>query len=130
MTPRIWISLTAAGAVFLAVFGLYWKGRFDAAAQSAAHVEAARTEAAVSHLETRGERELAGRVEIVVRRREAATAALTDLAATVTKAFDADEPLDPDRIARLREFDRRLCDQAELAGCAAPDDAGRGGPPV
>jgi hypothetical protein len=128
MTPRIWFALAAAGSVLAAILGLYWKGRFDAAARSAVRIEAAR--AAVSRLETQGERELAARVEIVVRQREAASAALTDLAATATKAADADEPLDDARTARLREFDRRLCDQAELAGCSAPDDAGRGDPPV
>jgi hypothetical protein len=130
MTPRIWISLAAAGAVLAAVLGLYWKGHIDAAARSAARVAAAESRAAVSRLETRGERDLAGRVEIVVRQKEAASAALTDLAVTATKAPDADEPLDPDRIARLRDFDRGLCEQADLAGCASADDAYRGGPPV
>ena len=130
MTPRLWIALAVAGSVLAAILGLYWKGRLDAAAHVAARLEAATAEAVASRLETRGERELARRVEIVVRQREAASAALTDLAATATKAADADEPLDDARSARLRDFDRRLCDQAELAGCPTPDDAGRSGPPV
>lgn len=124
MTPRLWISLAGAGAVLAAVLGLYWKGRLDAAVRSAARVEAARAEAATARLEAQGERDLARRIEIVVRQKEAAAAALIDLAATATKAEDADEPLDPDRISRLRDFDRRLCEQApELAGCAAIGDA-------
>lgn len=130
MTRRLWTALAATCAVFAAILGLYWKGRLDANARSAALVEAARTQAAVNHLEAQGQRDLAGRVEVVVRQKEAASAALTDLAATATKAPDADEPLDPDRIARLRDFDRRLCEQADLAGCPAPDDAGGGDPPL
>lgn len=131
MTPRLWISVAAAGAVLAAVLGLYWKGRLDATARSAARLEAAHLEAAVGRLESQGQRELAGRVEIVVRQREAVSAAFTDLAATATKAPDAHESLDPDRITRLRDFDRRLCEQApDVAGCAAPGDAGTGEPPL
>lgn len=130
MTPRAWMTLASAGAVAAAILGLYWKGRFDAAARSAARIEAAQAAASTARLEAKGQRELAGRVEIVVRQKEVAASALTDLAAIATKAQDADEPLDPDRVARLREFDRRLCEQADLAGCAPTDDAGAGHPAV
>lgn len=130
MTPRAWMTLATAGAVLAAVLGLYWKGRFDAAARSAARIEAAQAAAVVARLEAAGQREMAGRVEIVVRQKDVAAAALTDLAATATKARDADEPLDPHRVARLREFDSRLCEQAELAGCSPTGNAEGSKPPV
>lgn len=125
------MALAGAVAVFAAVVGLYWKGRHDAAVRSAERIEAAQAQAAVSRLETQGQRDLAGRVEIVVRQKEAASAALNDLTVKATKAEDADEPLDPARIARLRDFDIRLClERPDLVGCAATGDAGGGQPPM
>jgi hypothetical protein len=108
----------AALAVIGLLLGIYMRGRHDGAAQERPRVAAAQAQAMAAGLETLGARQTARRVEVVVRQRDAAAAVVSDIAAKALLAEDAHAPLDPDRAARLRDADRRLCDQAALAGCS------------
>lgn len=126
MSPRWIMTLVAAGAVLALALGLYWRGRIEGAARERPKVEAAVARAAISGLETQGERASAQRVEIVVRQRETAARTVTQLAQDAMISEDAHAPLAVDRAARLRTHDSQLCLAApDLAGCAAdPDTAG------
>lgn len=125
MSPRLLLAGSLALAILAAALGLYWKGRIEGAAHERPRTEAARAEAAISKLETDGARETARRVEVVVRQREAAVAAVAQLTAKALTSEDALAPLDPDRAARLRVLDRQLCVTApDLGGCAEDRDPG------
>ena len=128
MSARLIAMLSTAGVLLAVALGLYWKGRVEGAARRQVQVEAARAEAVVARLETAGARETIQRVEIIVRERRAADALVADLTKTALTSEDADVPLDPGRLERLRDLDRRLCELADLAGCAADRNAERGQP--
>lgn len=126
MSPRSIAFFAAAGALLAAALGLYWKGRIDGATRERPKIEVAAAQAAISRLETLGERGSAQRVEVVVRQRDAAARTVTQLIRRAMISEDAHAPLAPDRAARLRAHDRELCLAApQLAGCTAdPDSAG------
>lgn len=131
MTPRFIAALAGGGLLLVAVAGLYWKGRLEGAARERPKVEAARVQAAVAGLEARGERASAGRVEIVVRRREAAARSVARITQDALKSEDAHAPLDPARRDRLWAHDEQLCEAApDLSGCAKAGDASGGAPTV
>jgi hypothetical protein len=120
VSPRWTIAVAAVLSVLAAAAVLYWSGRHDGAARERPKAEAARAEAAVAKLETRGARETAQRVEVVVRQREAAAAVVAKLTPEALKSEDANAPLDPARAARLRDADRSLClADPEFDGCPA-----------
>jgi len=116
--------IVAAVAAVLAAAGiLYGKGRRDGVAQERPKVEAAAARAATASLEAEGARASAGRVDVVVRRREDAARIVTDLTTEAVQAEDAHAPLETRRAARLRAADRELCLTApEL--CPSDPDAG------
>ena len=125
MSPRLMLILAAIATLLTAAGGLYWKGRHDDAVRERPKVEAAQAQAAVASLETRGARDSAQRVEVVLRQRDAANDTLTQLTAKALTSEDANAPLNPDRVARLRAADDGLCLAAPgLAGCAEDRDAG------
>lgn len=117
MSPRLMLVGAGCVAVLAVAAGLYWKGRHDGVGHERPKIVAAQAQAAVARLETDGARQTAQRVEVVVRQREAATAAVSQLTAQALISEDAHAPLDPARAARLRDADRLLCDQAALVGC-------------
>jgi len=127
MSARLVLIAGAVGAVLLVLAGLYWKGRRDGAASEHPKIEAATAQAAVAHLETAGAQEVARRTTAAVARGEAASAATSKLAHDALISETGHAPLDPDRVARLRADDDKLCRTApELAGCAADRDASGG----
>ena len=129
MSARSILILVAMGIVLAVAGGLYWKGRRDDALRERPKAEAALATAAVAGLATHGAQASAQRVEIVVRRRDAAATVVAHLTPQALKSEDANAPLDPARAARLRDADRQLClTSPSLAGCAAGGDAGGGGP--
>lgn len=131
MTPKLTAGLVAAAILIAAAVGLYWKGRLEGAAREQPKVAAAQARAVVAGLEGRGERESSARVSAAARVRDAGYRSVVRVAQDATKSEDADAPLDVDRLSRLRAHDEQLCEAApELAGCAAPDDAGGGAPPL
>jgi hypothetical protein len=126
VTPRLTAALIGGAILLAGAAGLYWKGRLEGAARERPKVEAAFAKAAVASLEVRGERESSVRAEAAVRAGELAARSVTHVTQGALKARDANAPLDPDRIRRLRAHDERLCLSAELAGCAAAGDAAAG----
>lgn len=112
------------GLVALAVVVFIGWRLYDAGKDSAKPaIEAQADHAATAGLETRGARDSAQRVDVVVTQARAADAAVIDLSAQALASEDAHAPLDPDRADRLRHHDGELCGIAPtLAGCAvAPD---------
>lgn len=92
----------------------------------------AKAEGAAAAIEAAGSRDTTTRVEVALNQRSAAQERLTELSAATRSAPDANEPIDPDRIDRLRDFDQQLCAirPAICAGAsdpaAATPDAGNG----
>ncbi|UTP38331.1 hypothetical protein M9M90_14035 [Phenylobacterium sp. LH3H17] len=124
---RLALSLGALAAVALVCLGFYWSGRRDGAIEERPRTEAALARAEVAARETQGARVSAARVDVVLRRREAAAEVAATLIPQALQAEDADAPLDADRAARLGRADRKLCELApDLKGCATDRDAGRG----
>lgn len=118
------LILAAVASALVAAGALYWKGRHDDAARERPKTEAALAQAAVAGLETQGARDSAQRVALVVRQRDAANDTVAQLTAKALTSEDANAPLNPDRVARLRAADDSLCLAApNLAGCAASGDA-------
>lgn len=108
-------------ALTLAVMAaLYWKGRLEGAAAERPKIAAAEARAQAAGLEVSGERASAARVDVVVRQQSAGRDVARDLATKAAKSEDANVPLAPDRVLRLRDADGQLCQLApELVGCSA-----------
>jgi len=122
------------GLVLLAAGGLGFRfDPFDSAArradQAQATASAATADASARGIETAGERDTSTRVDVVVRQVAAADRAVFSLTSDARIAIDAKDPLDPDRVRRLRDVDQQLC-AARPAICPdyspAPLDAGDG----
>ena len=124
MTPRLAAGLVGVAVLVTGATGLYWKGRLEGAARERPKVEAALAKAAVAGLQTRGARESAVRVDDTVRTRDAANRSVIHITREAQKSEDANAPLAPARIARLRAHDEQLCDAARLAGCSPSRNTG------
>lgn len=123
-------------AVAVALFGLaglvrpsFLGLKFDPFGIDARKIDRLEGEVSVLEREAVGNAEIAAATqtfhtrEVVIRdlARQAETEART--------APDAETPLDPDRVARIRAADDRLCIVAPSI-CASPDPAGSGADPV
>lgn len=137
LTPLGWLAVGLTGlavaALVLGGLGFRWdpldlaRRRADRAEASASQ---ARSEAEARVAEAQAQAGQVARLDSILtttRRLEAATQQSTLQARA---ADDADLPLAPDRLDRLRAHDRELCRIApDLGGCAAaPDPAGDGDP--
>lgn len=130
-----WLVL-GLGAVMAVMAGLGALGfRWDPfnlaerrAARAVAEAEVLTLDRDARAIEAEGAADTAARVEIVQREIRTAETILQHLTIHAEAAHDADATLDPDRLDRLRESDRRLCDvRPALCGpAAAPRDAGDG----
>lgn len=110
--------------------GLRWDP-FDLAGRRLAAAEAravaAGADADARRLEVEGAAEQTRRL-VLHHQQDVLVARATDHAVTHARtADDASNPLDPDRLARLRDHDRRLCQLAPAVCAAAPVDAADGG---
>ncbi|WP_029415688.1 hypothetical protein [Brevundimonas bacteroides] len=133
LTPVGWlvgICMGLAGvAILLGGLGFRWDP-FDLARRRADRAEAAadlaRSEAAARAAEAEGQAGQVVRLDAahtIIRRTEAAT---TPILLEARTAHDADLPLSPDRLDRLRAHDDELCRIAsDLGGCAAAPDPAR-----
>ena len=130
-TPLGWLALAVGGVLVVALLagglGFRWdpleldRRRLDAARVQAAAGDAA---AAARRLEQQGQAVQQGRLETFNNTTTQAARATATAVTQARSAHDADSPLDPDRLRRLREHDRELCRLApDLDGCAAPDPA-------
>jgi hypothetical protein len=123
MTPRATAILAAAALALAAAGGLYWAGLHAGLARERPKLEAALARAEAASLEAEAAKASAQRVDVAVRRREAAGEAVTRLTTKALTSEDAHAPLDPDRAARLRDADRELCVTAPSL-CPANRDPG------
>lgn len=127
LTPLGWLAalLLLAGAILWIGhgLGLRWDP-FDLAQRriTAAETRAdiARADAAARALEVEGADAQAERLDRQTRQTLAADRITAVAASDARSAHDASTPLDPDRAARLRDHDRRLCDLARAVCQPAP----------
>lgn len=129
ITPTGWIALFAAFCVLFGLAGLarpsFLGFKFDPFGIDARKLDRLEGHVSVLEREAVGQAEIAAATqtfhtrEVVIRdlARQAETEART--------APDAETPLDPDRVARIRAADHRLCIVAP-AICASADPAGSG----
>jgi hypothetical protein len=122
LSLRLTLILAAVGVLIASALGLYWKGRIEGAAGEKSKTEVAQAQAAVAKLEVEGARASAARVDVVVRRTDAADRLVGEFTPKALQSKDAHAPLDPDRLARLRDADDELCRLAPgLEGCGPSD---------
>ena len=130
-TPLGWLALAVGGVLVVALLagglGFRWdpleldRRRLDAARVQAAAGDAA---AAARRLEQQGQAVQQGRLETFNNTTTQAARATATAVTQARSAEDADTPLHPDRLRRLREHDRELCRLAPgINGCAAPGPA-------
>ncbi|MCA3698301.1 hypothetical protein [Brevundimonas sp.] len=133
LTPLGWLTLilvcVATVALLLGGLGFRWDP-FDLARRRADRAEAAadlaHAEAVARAAEAEGQSGQVARLDTahtIIRRTEAAT---TPILLEARTAHDADLPLSPDRLDRLRAHDDELCRIApDLGGCPATPDPAR-----
>jgi hypothetical protein len=129
ITPTGWLVIAAVAVVLFGLAGLarpsFLGFKFDPFGIDARKIDRLETEVAVLEREATGNAEIAAATqtfhtrEVVIRElsRQSEIEART--------APDAETPLDPDRVARIRAADYRLCIVAPSI-CANPDPAGSG----
>ena len=129
ITPTGWLVIAAVAVVLFGFAGLarpsFLGLKFDPFGIDARKIDRLETEVAVLEREATGNAEIAAATqtfhtrEVVIRElsRQAEIEART--------APDAETPLDPDRVARIRAADHRLC-SAYPAICPNPDAAAGG----
>jgi hypothetical protein len=129
ITPTGWLVIAAVAVVLFGLAGLarpsFLGLKFDPFGIDARKIDRLETEVSVLEREAVGNAEIAAATqtfhtrEVVIRdlSRQAEIEART--------ASDAETPLDPDRVARIRAVDNRLCIVAPSI-CASPDPAGSG----
>lgn len=134
------LTLLAIGCLIL--FALNGAGfRFDPlnsaerrATQAVAAAGEATTNAAARQIEAAGAADTTTRVEVVLQQGAAAEQAAFSLTSDARIAIDAKDPLDPDRVRRLRDVDQQLCAIRPVAcspgGPAASGHAADGDGPV
>lgn len=122
--------MLAGGLALAGGVGLRWdplglgERRLTRAEARATTAEAAAVRSAAT---LAAERALTPEREVSAARVAAANASLDPLILAAEGASDGRTPLDPDRLHRLREHDRRLCElAAHLEGCGDVEPAGRG----
>ncbi len=133
ITPTGWLVIAAVAVVLFGLAGLarpsFLGLKFDPFGIDARKIDRLESEVSVLEREAVGQAEIAAATqtfhtrEVVIRElsRQAETEART--------APDAETPLDPNRVARIRAADHRLCIVAPSI-CANPDSAGSGSDPV
>lgn len=132
----IGLVLAVAAAIALAFVALGALGfrfdPFDLSARKLARAQTetaqAKTDTAVATIEAAGARDTTTRVEIALAQSAAAQDLATHLSTLTRNAPDANEPLDPDRIDRLRDFDQQLCAVRPAICASAPDLAAAADP--
>jgi len=129
ITPTGWLVIAAVAVVMFGLAGLarpsFLGFKFDPFGIDARKIDRLESEVSVLEREATGNAEIAAATqtfhtrEVVIRdlSRQAEIEART--------ASDAETPLDPDRVARIRAADNRLCIVAPSI-CANPDPAGNG----
>ncbi len=120
LTPLAWAGVVIVLALILVLFSdpFGWRAKRLERAEQAAAV--GRVEAELRRSERQAQQQVLKRQEAFQARDRAADALTSKAIETARGQGDAKTPLGEDRYQRLREHDRRLCEQAaNLGGCAA-----------
>lgn len=127
--------LAFAALVLFALNGVGFRfDPFNSAERRANQAEAvastATTDATARQIEAAGASDTTTRVEVVLQQAAAAEQAAFSLTSDARIAIDAKDPLDPDRVRRLRDVDQQLCAigpaTCSPGGPAPPGHAGDG----
>lgn len=123
--------LAFATLVMFALNGLGFRfDPFNSAERRATQAEtiagAATTDAVARQIEAAGASDTTTRVEVVLQQAAAAEQAAFSLTSDARIAIDAKDPLDPDRVRRLRDVDQQLC-AIRPATCAGAGDPAASG---
>jgi hypothetical protein len=129
ITPTGWLVIAAVAVVLFGLAGLarpsFLGLKFDPFGIDARKIDRLETEVSVLEREATGNAEIAAATQ-TFHTREVVILDLARQAETEARtAPDAETPLDPDRVARIRAADHRLCIVAPSI-CANPDLAGSG----
>lgn len=120
MTLRLWLAAGGIGLLMLLVSAIYLKGRVHGGDVERGKTTAALAQAERAAVEADLARQAAARIDAVVHRQAEGADVARRYSTEAVKAEDANAPLSPDRVVRLRNADRELCQLAPgLEGCLA-----------
>ena len=127
ITPTGWLIIAAVAVVLFGVAGLarpsFLGLKFDPFGIDARKIDRLESEVSVLEREATGNAEIATATQTFHTREVVIRELSRNAEIDARKAHDAETPLDPDRVARIRAADNRLC-IVTPAICPAPDPSG------
>jgi hypothetical protein len=127
ITPTGWLIIVAVAVVVFGLAGLarpsFLGLKFDPFGIDARKIDRLESEVSVLEREAAGNAEIASATQTFHTREVVIRELSRNAEIDARKAHDAETPLDPDRVARIRAADNRLCIVAP-AICPALDPAG------
>jgi hypothetical protein len=127
ITPTGWLIIAAVAVVVFGLAGLarpsFLGLKFDPFGIDARKIDRLESEVSVLEREAAGNTEIATATQTFHTREVVIRELSRNAEIDARKAHDAETPLDPDRVARIRAADNRLCIVAPVI-CPAPDAAG------
>jgi len=133
ITPTGWLVIAAVGVVLFGLAGLarpsFLGLKFDPFGIDARKMDRLESEVSVLQREAAGNAEIASATQTFHTREVVIRELSRNAEIDARTAPDANTPLDPDRVARIRAADNRLC-EASPRHCPNPDLAGGGSPAV
>ena len=127
ITPTGWLIIAAVAVVVFGLAGLarpsFLGLKFDPFGIDARKIDRLESEVSVLEREAAGNAEIASATQTFHTREVVIRELSRNAEIDARKAHDAETPLDPDRVARIRAADHRLCIVAPVI-CPAPDFAG------
>jgi hypothetical protein len=133
ITPTGWLVIAAVAAVLFGLAGLARPSllgfKFDPFGIDARKIDRLENDVSVLEREAVGNAEIATATQTFHTREVVIRELSRNAEIEARMASDANTPLDPDRVARIRAADHRLCIVAPTV-CPDPDPAGSGSPAV
>jgi hypothetical protein len=133
ITPTGWLVIAAVAVVLFGLAGLarpsFLGLKFDPFGIDARKIDRLENDVSVLEREATGNAEIASATQTFHTREVVIRELSRNAEIEARKAPDAETPLDPDRVARIRAADNRLCIVAP-AICADADNAGSRADPV
>jgi hypothetical protein len=133
ITPTGWLVIAAVAAVLFGLAGLARPSllgfKFDPFGIDARKIDRLENDVSVLEREAVGNAEIATATQTFHTREVVIRELSRNAEIEARMASDANTPLDPDRVARIRAADHRLCIVAPTV-CSDPDPAGGGSPAV
>jgi hypothetical protein len=127
ITPTGWLIIAAVAVVMFGLASLarpsFLGLKFDPFGIDARKIDRLESEVSVLEREAAGNAEIASATQTFHTREVVIRELSRNAEIDARKAHDAETPLDPDRVARIRAADNRLC-IVTPAICPAPDPAG------